>query len=220
VLPSEFPYIEIILAVVPPFALPGRKPVNLRLDLGRPLLWILPDGSKPLVPPFKEKFLQCRLTPKTPGFDVEPLTTRVRSSINSFNSDSLLGMAGDTFFKGIGTYSTSSSSHASGISVHALTLSTKAGFSRCNPERYRNGTLASQLLVIRKTPHHSFSQQCRLRKWCEGEENVFKYPLPHRPGSVTVRPHRSTSVVTVTGSVKVYVLIILMRKEIVQNLIS
>jgi hypothetical protein len=73
-------------------------------------------------------------------------------------------MAGDTFFKKIGTCSTSSSSLASGISLHALKPSTFAGVSRCNPKRYNNGILASQLLVIQKTPHHLFSQQCRLRK--------------------------------------------------------
>jgi hypothetical protein len=75
VLPSEFSYIEIILAASPPFSFPGSKPVNLRPDLSRPLLRIMPDCSESLVPPLKEKFPQCCLTPKIPGFGEEPLTT-------------------------------------------------------------------------------------------------------------------------------------------------
>jgi hypothetical protein len=41
---------------------------------------------------------------------------------------------------------------------------------------YRHGIPTSQLWVIWKTTHHSFCQQCRLRKWCEWEEYSFKYP--------------------------------------------
>jgi hypothetical protein len=48
--------------------------------------------------------------------------------------------------------------------LHAFTISTKATFSRQNPTCYHNGIPASQLLVIQRTPHHSFSQQCHLCK--------------------------------------------------------
>jgi hypothetical protein len=161
--------------------------MNFRPYLCRPLLRILPESHEPLVPPLKEKLPQCRLTPSmsSHSFNVVSLLRfqglarspsqpiRVRSSTNFFNSDSLLGMAGDTFFKGIRTCSTSSSSRASGILLHSLKPSTFAGFPRCNPNCYYNGIPTSQLLVIRKTPHRSFSQQCRSRKWCEGEEECF-----------------------------------------------
>jgi hypothetical protein len=53
VLPSELPYTQAILAAGPPFALPWRNSVNLRLDLGRQLLRILRNGFKPLVSPFE-----------------------------------------------------------------------------------------------------------------------------------------------------------------------
>jgi hypothetical protein len=104
---------------------------------------------------------------------------RARSSFNHFNSDSLFGMACDTILNGIETCSISSSSCASNILLHALKLSTYVGFARRNPTCYHYGIPTSLLLVIRKTTHHSFSQQCRLHKWLEGEAYSLKYPLPH-----------------------------------------
>jgi hypothetical protein len=82
VIPSKLAHIEIILPVGPPFTLPGRKPVNIRPDLGYPLLRILPESPKPLIPPLKEKFPQCRLTPKISGFAEEPLTTHPGKVLN------------------------------------------------------------------------------------------------------------------------------------------
>ena len=63
VIPSKLPDMQAILAASPSLALPWREPVNLRPYLGCPLLWILPHCPKPLIPPLKQNFFQCRLTP-------------------------------------------------------------------------------------------------------------------------------------------------------------
>ena len=123
-----------ILAAGPPFVHLGSKPINFCPSLWCPLLQILPDIGYS----FQKTLPQCRLTPKIPRFakdSSQPI--RERSSTNSFNSDSLLGMAGDTFFRGIGICSILSSSRASGILLCALKLSPFARSSQCNPKRWQ-----------------------------------------------------------------------------------
>ena len=102
---------------------------------------------------------------------------RVRSSINTLNFNSFFGMAGDTFFKGIGTCSISSSSRASGFLLHASSSQLTSDSFTKKTTRYHNGIPANKLLVIQKATHHSFSQQCRSRKWCEA--NSLKYLVLH-----------------------------------------
>ena len=182
VLRSEFPYIKTILTASPPFALHRRKSVHLCLDLGRPLLriscqmvlnhWFSLSNRNSLNVASARRFQGSARSPSQPIWD--------RSFINSFNSDFFLGMAGDTFLNGIGTCSISSSSCASGILLHALKLSTYSEFSCWNPTCYHYGIPTSQLLVIQKTTRHLFYQQCRLRKWLEGDTYLLKYPLPQR----------------------------------------
>ena len=126
---SEFSFIETILEASLSLALLWRKSVNLNPYFCRPFLQILPNRPKPLIASLKQEFSQGVFCPKIPGFGKKPpQPIRLRSSINSFNYNSFFGMAGDTFFKGIGTCSISSSSRAFGILLTTLNPSTYSGF--------------------------------------------------------------------------------------------
>ena len=92
----------------------GAKPINVRPYLGRPSFRIMPHCPKPLISFFQTNSLNTASFCKFQGFVRRPShPIQVRSSINSSISSS--GMAGATFFNGIGTCSNSSSSLASSI---------------------------------------------------------------------------------------------------------
>ena len=81
-IPSKLAHINIILPVCPFLTLSGSKPVNSRPDFGGPILRILPESLKPLIPPLKQDLPQCHLTLKIPGFAEKPLTTHLGKVLN------------------------------------------------------------------------------------------------------------------------------------------
>ena len=84
VVPYKLPDTQTILAAGPSLALPRREAVNLRPYLGCPLLWILPHCPKPLIPPLKQKFSQCCLTPQTPRSGEKSLAAHPGEVLNQF----------------------------------------------------------------------------------------------------------------------------------------
>jgi hypothetical protein len=147
--------------------------------------------------------------------------------------------ASDTFFKGIGTCSLSSSSLTSGILLRDFNLSPFAGSAQCTLSANNTGIPASQLLVIRKM--HLTTRSLNNAASANGAEEMKKclsIPLLRRSASLTIWSNRSCPDVTVTGPVirherssnrfsildpgpaKVSVLTIFKFKAIVRNLIS
>ena len=84
VVPYKLLDTQTILAAGPSLALPRREAVNLRPYLGCPLLWILPHCPKPLIPPFKQKFFQCCLTPHIPRFGEKSFAAHLGEVLNQF----------------------------------------------------------------------------------------------------------------------------------------
>ena len=124
---------------------------------------------------------------------------RVRTSINSFNSNSF-GMAGNTFFNGIGTYSNSSSSLASSILLRSLSSLALRRIisSQPYPLTLRNSSKPTAGNLTKHLTTRSLNNAA-----CANGSNGWYIPLNtlsrFESCSVTVFGNCSISVVTVTS---------------------
>ena len=109
--------------------------------------------------------------------------------MSSLSSESLFGVAGVTGFTGIGTYSLSSSSRASGILLCTLNPLTIPGF--FPPEFYLPITKESQqsnCWRLEKQLTTCSLDNAACANGSERERNSFKYPLPLPPTGLGPQP--------------------------------
>ena len=169
---SEFSHIKTIPTASLALILVLRESINPSPYLCCPLLRILPKCSKPLIASLEQKFSQCGFHPEIPELGEQSLTTHPAEVFYE-----LLQLR---FFLKDGRR------HILQGNQNLLPLISLSLFGHfaIRPQTLKNAWIpaskisltnhyeipANQLLVTRKTAHHSFSQQCRLRKWIEEEE--------------------------------------------------